>query len=171
MFSRIKLFLAVGSLFFISSIVTAQSQEKSGINLFKIERNKNANVVMYDIRLESDGKINAKNPIDSYWLLFAKDGRREEIGTFEKKAYGYKMESNRDGTYKLVLNAVKDNPVTVSVVNGVPKASTKINGEIAYLSKVYVFASNGFIPNVLYYTLTGTSAKNGKEITEKVENR
>jgi hypothetical protein len=54
-------------------------------NLFKIERNKNANIIVYDIRLNPDGSINKKNPIDAYWILYAKQGQREEITAFEKK--------------------------------------------------------------------------------------
>ena len=58
-------------------------------NLFVIERSKNANVVSYDAVLTDDGKIKEESPIDAYWLLYAyKNGEREELSAFDKKAYG-----------------------------------------------------------------------------------
>ena len=61
-------------------------------NLFVIERSKNANVVNYDAVLTDEGKINENKPIDAYWLLYAyKNGEREELSAFDKKAYGFKV--------------------------------------------------------------------------------
>jgi hypothetical protein len=136
-------------------------------NLFRIERNKNANIVVYDVLLSPDGNINKSKPMDVYWLMNAKDGRREEISAFEKKAYGYTITEN-DGYYVLVLKAVKERPIKVVTVKGEIKGETKIDNTKAYLSKVYVFASDDFIPKVKYITLTGTDVKTGKHVTEKI---
>jgi hypothetical protein len=65
------------------SSLFAQSVTK---NLFKIERNKNANVVMYDVILSNDGSIDKTHPMDAYWLMNAADGQRKEISAFEEKA-------------------------------------------------------------------------------------
>jgi hypothetical protein len=137
-------------------------------NIFKIERNKNANVVMYDAILKDDGAIDPKNPIDAYWLLFAKDGRREELGIFDKKAYGFSIKANGDGSFDLALKAVEDRPIRVLLVKGEPKGIIKINGIDCYLSKVYVQASG---LSVQYYVLTGTDIQNGAAVEEKVLNK
>lgn len=136
-------------------------------NIFKIERNKNANVVMYDVVLNDDGSF-AKNPIDAYWLLFAKDGSREELGMFDKKAYGFSIKANGDGSYNLTLKAVEDRPIRVLLVGGEPKGIIKINGVDCYLSKVYVQASG---LSVQYYTLTGVNIQSGAAAEEKVLNK
>jgi hypothetical protein len=137
-------------------------------NLFKIERNKNANVVMYDTRLDLNGDINKKNPVDAYWILYAKQGQREEITIFEKKAYGYTVTDNCDNSYSLILKTVKDKPMKIVLLNGKPKAEILINNEKAYLSSVYVSASNALVPKISYIILTGTKINNGEKVTEKI---
>lgn len=151
--------------FFYNMEVLAENK-----NLFKIERNKNANIVAYDIRLNPDGSINKKNPIDAYWILYAKQGQREEITAFEKKAYGFNATDNGDNSYNLVLKAVKNRPMKIVLVNGEYKAEILINNEKAYLSSVYVSASDALIPKVSYILLTGTNIHTGEKVTEKIIN-
>jgi hypothetical protein len=157
------LFLVLICLFLYNTETFAENK-----NLFKIERNKNANVVMYDIRLDSSGEIDKKNPIDAYWLLYAKQGQRQEIKSFEKRAYGYIVTKNSDNSYTLVLQSVKDRPIKIILANGTPKAEILINNEKAYLSSVYVQASDALIPKVHYLLLTGINPSIGKQITEKI---
>ncbi|MDR2399243.1 MAG: DUF4833 domain-containing protein [Endomicrobium sp.] len=155
--------LWVTCLFLLNSGVSAENKP-----LFRIERNKNANVVMYDARLDANGNIDKKNPIDAYWILFTKQGQRKEISAFEKKAYGYNATEKKDNSYNLVLKAVKDKPMTIVLVNGEPKAEILINNKEAYLSSVYVSASDALIPKVSYLILTGTDQKTGTKVTEKI---
>jgi hypothetical protein len=153
---------------FTPSFVSAQITTK---NLFKIERNKNTNVVMYDIRLNPDNNINKANPIDSYWIINTKQGQREEISTFEKKAYGYNIKYNATDDYDLTLKAVPDRIIKIVKINGKVKATIKINGKDAYLNSVYVFAINKLIPKVLYYIITGTDISTDIQVTEKIETK
>jgi hypothetical protein len=153
-------------MFCFCAVSFGQSKE----SLFKIERNKNANVVQYEVNIDSSGVIDKANPIDAYWIMHAKDGGREEITAFEKRAYGYKISDNEDGTFTLVLNSVKERKIKISEAGGSVKAEIDINGKQAYLSKVYVFAKeNGIIPKVQYYTLTGYDIQTGKEVSEKID--
>jgi phage-related protein len=158
--------LFFASLAFTALIVSAQITNNK--NLFKIERNKNANVVMYDVILASNGNIDKSDPIDSYWILYAKQGQRYKITVFEKNAYGFKIKYNNNGYYELILKAVPDRMIKVTLVNGTPKAEIKINNRKSYLSKVYVFANDNLIPKVLYYTLNGTDIETGATVTEKI---
>jgi hypothetical protein len=137
-------------------------------NLFKIERNKNANVIMYDVRLDATGSIDKKKPMDAYWILYAKQGQREEITAFEKKAYGFTTTENGNNSYNLVLKAVKNRPMRIVIVNGEPKAEILINNKKAYLSSVYVSASDAFIPKVSYLILAGTDINTGAKASEKI---
>ncbi|MDR0486144.1 MAG: DUF4833 domain-containing protein, partial [Elusimicrobiota bacterium] len=77
--NKIKMFLPF--LFIAAAIVLAQAESS---NLFRIERNKNANIVVYDAVLSADGTIDKKKPVDAYWILNAKDGKRYELGAFDK---------------------------------------------------------------------------------------
>lgn len=163
---KIKLFsLTFAFLFLLASFVFADS-----IPLFKIERSKNANIVQYDAIVDADGQINKKTPIDYYWLLYASDGKREEITTFQKKAYGFSIKYNDEGYFDMKMKAVEDRQLKVFLVNGKPEAEIIINGKNAFLSKIYIDSTDNFvgIPKVNYYILTGNDIETGEEIDEKV---
>ena len=162
----IKLCISTLAVLFVITSLYANTKP-----LFIIERSKNANIVRYDANIDSDGSINKKNPIDSYWLLHNTDGRREEIGTFEKKAYGYSAKYNEEGWFDMRMKAVEGRDIKVFILNGEPKAEMIINAKNAYLSKVYINSKDNFagIPKVIYYTLTGNDTETGEETVEKIE--
>ena len=142
------------------------------VNLFVIERSKNANVVNYDAVLTDDGNINEKNPIDAYWLLYAyKNGEREELSAFDKKAYGFKVDYNeKTKTFDFILKAVKDKPMELGLYGGVAKVIIKINNIDCFLDKVYIESKDGAfgIPKVSYYELFGTEVKDGGAQQQKI---
>lgn len=141
-------------------------------NLFVIERSKNANVVRYDATLTDDGKINKKEPIDAYWLLYAyKNGEREELSAFDKKAYGFKVKYNEEkGYFDFVLKAVKDKPMILNLYDNVPKVVIKINNVDCFLEKVYIESKDGAfgIPKVSYYELFGNEVQTGNTQQQKI---
>lgn len=138
------------------------------LNLFKIERSKNANIVAYDIRILPEGSVDRRNPIDVYWLMNAEHGQRHEVSSFEKRAYGYKASYNKEGYYNLILKALPNRQIQIVNIDNTYKAMIKINDEDAYLLTVYVSANNSFIPKVEYITLAGESLKTHNKITEKI---
>jgi len=75
--------------------------------LFIIERSKNANVVHYDARLTADGKLDPKQPVIAYWIMLAKEGRREELSWIEKKkAHGFHIKPDPSvNGYKMTVVA------------------------------------------------------------------
>lgn len=142
------------------------------VNLFIIERSKNANIVSYDAVLTDDGKIDKKKAIDAYWLLYAyKNGEREELSAFDKKAYGFKVKYNTEKqNFDFVLKAVKDKPMTLGLYDGVAKAVIKINNIDCFLNKVYIESKDGAfgIPKVSYYELFGSEVKTGNLQQQKI---
>ena len=141
-------------------------------NLFIIERSKNANVVRYDAVLNDDGKINEKTPIDAYWLLYAyKNGEREELSAFDKKAYGFKVKYNKEkNNFDFVLKAVKDKPMIFGLYDGIPKVVIKINDIDCFLEMVYIESTDGAfgIHKVKYYELFGSEVKTGISQKQKI---
>ncbi|MBO7611435.1 MAG: DUF4833 domain-containing protein [Elusimicrobia bacterium] len=141
-------------------------------NLFVIERSKNANVVSYDAVLNDDGTIKKENPVDSYWLLYAyKNGEREELSAFDKKAYGFKVKYNTERqNFDFVLKAAKDKPMIIDLYDGVAKAVIKINNVDCFLEKVYIGSVDGAfgIPNVSFYELFGSEVKTGESQQQKI---
>ena len=141
-------------------------------NLFTIERSKNANVVKYDAVLTDDGKINEEKPIDAYWLLYAyKNGEREELSAFDKKAYGFKVKYNKENNYfDFVLKAVSDKPMILNLYAGVAKVVIKINNVDCFLEKVYIESVDGTfgIPKVNFYELFGKEVSTGNAQQQKI---
>ena len=155
---------------FLFYIVSLYADKTS--NLFVIERSKNANIVKYDAVLINKGKINEKNPIDAYWLLYAKkNGEREELSSFDKKAYGFKTTYNREkDNFVFVLKAVKEKPMILSLYNNIPKVVIKINNIDCFLEKVYIESKDGAlgIPKVSYYELFGKEVSTGKAQQQEI---
>jgi len=165
-----RFFVVLAMTFLLSAPLFAQTAKE----LFRIERNTNANIVRYDVVLNDDGTINANRPIDSYWLLLAGNGQREEITAFQRRAYGFTIRQNDAGGYfSMFLTAVKDREIKVYVKDGEPKAEILINGAPAFLSSVYVDASSGMfgIPRVNFYILNGIDMETGGQVSEKIANR
>jgi len=150
--------------------LSAVSFAGSTVPLFKIQRNTNANEVRYDLRLDDQGNVNLRNPIDSYWLLLASNGAREEITSFQRRAYGFNFTQNAQGQMIMTLTAVRERPITVRKVGDTWKAEILINGKPAFLSSVFVESTSGFmgIPRVSYYILNGTDVVTGAEVSEKI---
>jgi hypothetical protein len=138
--------------------------------LFIIERSKNANIVHYDAQL-TDGKLDPKEPVIAYWVLLAKDGRREKLNWVEKKmAYGFtiKPDPSVDG-YKMTLVAAPSQSITVKKVQNAVRAEAVINGRPAVLEKMYINASDGLTgPNVRYIEVYGKDLQTGENCREKL---
>ncbi len=114
--------------------------------LFYIDRSLNANVVRYDVRLNSNGTLDQKEPVIVYWLLNAEDGRREDLSYIERtRAYGIKVKPNGiKGEYLLTIVSFKDRSIRVFMNDGVARAETNINGNLAFLERVFIQAAGAF---------------------------
>ena len=150
--------------------VPAAAQMKTS-PLFIIERSKNANVVHYDAQLTADGKLDPKEPVIAYWVLLAKDGRREELSWIEKKkAYGFTIKPDPSvNGYKMTLVAAPKRQITVRQERDAVRAEVVINGRPAVFEKMYINASDGLTgPKVQYIELYGKDLQTGEKRREKM---
>lgn len=138
-------------------------------SLFWIERSKNANIVQYDANLTASGACNTQDPIAAYWVMHAEDGRREALTRLERElAYGFTTRSDDSGKVVwVVLVAHRARPLRVICENGTARAEIQISGRRAYLTKLYVQATNGLMPRVEYVDMFGTDAKTGAPLRER----
>ena len=141
------------------------------LTLFIIERNLNANVVHYDARLTADGKLDPKEPVIAYWVMLAKDGKRQKLNWIEKKkAYGFtiKPDSSVNG-YKMTLVAAPERQITVKKEKDAVRAEAVIGGKPAVLEKMYINATEGVTgPKVHYIEVYGKDLQTGEERREKM---
>ena len=152
----------------ISALAT-DAQALPAENLFMIARNKNANVVRYDIRRNADGELNLDRPVDSYWLLLAQGGRREDLTWMERElAYGHSTSRVGRAGFALQLQAFKQREIQVVLVGKTYRAYVTIAGRKAILNRIFVHADeSGLMPKVRYVELQGI-AEDGAHLIERI---
>ena len=149
------------------------SQAARGVcseHLFVIARSKNANVVVYDVKVDASGRL-AAEPVSAYWLLDGDPARREELTTFElNRAYGFTIGPGEEpDTFTLAFKARKGSRATVRMRDGCPVALVKIHGHLAILKRIYVKSKEGgLMPKVESIELFGEDATTGKPLHEKI---
>lgn len=157
----------------LPSLAFAAADGLRAHRLFHIERNKNANIVVYDAMVQADGNLprKKKKAVEVYWLRLAEGGERKKLKRIEKKfAYGFKVKDRAGNRLTLKMKADIGRLVTVDVVDGVYRAFIDIAGRPAIMKKVYIFAEeNGVIPEVKYIELFGRDLETGEEAYEKLE--
>lgn len=152
-------------------VVAAQASdpEPEPQRLFHIERNKNANIVVYDARVLPDSSLTEKDPIIVYWLKLAEDGERKNLKRVEKKkAYGFKVKSREENRVVLDLVADVGRDLVVDFHEGAYRAFMEIDGRQALLEKIFIFAEEGgLLPSVKYLELFGEDLETGEAAYEK----
>jgi hypothetical protein len=150
---------------------SSETTDKSGSarRLFYIERNKNANIVIYEAQVESDGSLRSEDPVIAYWLMNEEDGHRQDLNRFERKrAYGFDSELLAKDSVLLELKADIKRDVVVSRVGDNFKAVTIIEGKKASLDRIYIMADeSGFRPDVQYLELFGKDLYTEEDLYEK----
>jgi Domain of unknown function (DUF4833) len=137
--------------------------------LFRVVRNTNANVVVYEAHVEG-GRLDVREPVRASWLMLAEDGRREELSLFER-ALAYGVEVHGEGAPGGAVVALRARPeleIQVSVGDGCPVARTRIAGREATLRALLVEASGGPLPQVRWVDLVGVDRESGREVRERL---
>lgn len=155
-------------------IIGSISLSAQSIRLFHIERNKNDNIVCYDLNLK-DNKIDKANPINIYWDNPKNtSGKKPELSSLERKmAYGITVNSVSDNSVIFIMKAYKDRPITV-IYNSETKTavpSIVINNKKAKLDKLYIFASAPLYTSVVYVELFGQVLNTGEILKERINNK
>jgi len=139
-------------------------------HLFKIERNKNANIVQYDVQMKAAGKLDPKEPVVAYWVRLAKEGQKEDLKWIEKSfAYGFKAKYDAKTNTAIMDMAAKiKRKIKVLEVKGEYRAETTIDGQSAFLDKIFINATGkGMSTKVTYMELFGKDVKTGEDRYEK----
>jgi hypothetical protein len=140
--------------------------------LFYIQRNHNANTIVYDARFDENGKLNEKEPIDVYWIRYEEQGQRMELRNIEKwYAYGVDCKKPEGKTFFIVeLAADKKRTFYLHQTEKFKAViTTLISGKISVLKKMYIFADNsGVWPTVKYIELFGKDLNTGVKTYQKI---
>jgi hypothetical protein len=152
---------------------TAYAQDKPlNYNLFKIDRSKDKNVVLYDINLTETGQLNSEKPITYYWIKNEKKGNLEALTWIQKKyAYGlnYLAITDEFATFKFVSY----DKLTFTLKKSSDKkyhVFTKFDDKLVKVNHVFVQIDGGtfWIPNVTEVKIFATEVKTGKEVIKTI---
>jgi hypothetical protein len=138
--------------------------------LFYIQRNKNANTIVYEARFDAQGQLAMKNPVDVNWIRHTEGGKREPISLLETNlAYGVKHRSTDAGVAKMAFVASARHPFRVEVgANGQAEARMMINGRYARLHHVEIHADESALwPKIQYVDIHGIDLLTGLSIEER----
>ena len=139
--------------------------------MFYVQRDPNANTVVYELNRAGEGALNEKEPIHPFWIRYADGGHHKELSAIQRKfAYGLNTKKLGEDHYelkfvcydKLALYLRKGGDGNYSVY-------TSINRKEAVLDRVFARIEGGtfWLPNVLYVELKGRDANTGEIITER----
>jgi hypothetical protein len=125
--------------------------------LFIVERNQNANVVVYRANRNADGSLNAQQPVIVEWIMFedSSDGRvREPLTTMERKlAFGFNLKPLGGGHFTMIVHAIPSKPLRLFLdPNGFLRAGVQMDSGAAILQRIFIHVKNSTvakIPSVL----------------------
>lgn len=140
--------------------------------LFHIERSKNANIVQYDAQVGSDGRLHPRMPVVAYWIRLAEEGQVKPLSWFQKTFYyGFDVSLGPGrATAEMDVNAASGPPITIQRDGEDYRALALIDGEPAWLDRIYVHSSQkGNSKSVDYVEFFGTSVADGSERHERVD--
>ena len=139
--------------------------------LFRIERNKNANIVQYDAQVGANGTLHAEEPVAVYWVRLAEQGQVRKLSWSQRKfAYGFKVKLDKNdnvATMDMALNIGRT--IVIKQEDEDYRAVIQINGVETYLEKIFIHASGkGISTRLNYIELHGNAVNNGDEQFERI---
>lgn len=138
--------------------------------LFYIQRNKNANTIVYEARLDDRGRLEAEDPVKVTWIRYEEGGKREGISLLEATvAYGVKHRGSERGVASMDFVASDRYPFKVTVGDkGQAEARMRIDGHDARLHHVEINAEEGtFWPRIKHVDIHGTDLRTGAPVVER----
>ena len=141
-------------------------------SLFKIERSKDNNQILYDVNLDKSGHINRKNPINIYWIRNTEGGKIKPLTWIQQKfAYGlHFINVNKEyANFKFVsynkmmftLKRIKNNQFEVY---------TKHNNKLLKINRIFIQINGGsfWVPNITAVEIYARNMKTGKNVIETI---
>ena len=148
----------------------ADGSEKDKNYLFKIERSRDADVVIYEANLMEDGSLNQKNPIIIYWKKFTINGKTEPLTKVQNSlSYGLKFLEVTSSETEFQLMAFEQSMTLRKNAKGDYKVYARIGNQEMEVERIYVWFSNKsyWFPKVGRVELY-TKTANTPEILAKV---
>ena len=141
--------------------------------MFYLQRTPNLNTVIYGLRYNSNGQINAENPIQAYWIRYTEPGHpKKDLNYIQNKfAYGVKTKQIKPDEWETRLVSYdKIKLLLKKGNNGKYNVFIDIHNKEVIFEKSYIKIDGGtfWSPNVLYIELFGRDQITNKRVSMKV---
>lgn len=141
--------------------------------LFFLQRDPDANTVVYELNFNSDGTLQQNDPIKGSWIRYNEGQQFKELTAIEKKfAYGVKSKPIGEDEYEIRLVAYKKMPMYLkkSETDNKYHIYIKDEGKDLLLKRVFVRVNGGsfWFPKVQYIDLITTNSTTGIEILKRI---
>lgn len=141
--------------------------------LFYIQKSFNQNTVVYCMKHNENGQIDATDPVNVFWRRYQEDGRKRELTQIEKTfGYGVKAKplKNKPNTYIFSIVAIKNKQFIVTQTEDLkPHVITTIDNKTAIIKRVFIKAEHiKLLPKVFYVEVFGVDIKTKKPVYERI---
>ncbi|WP_316810229.1 DUF4833 domain-containing protein [Pedobacter heparinus] len=170
----ITMLLLLNQLLYAQQIEARQLPTPKGNNLlFFLQRNPDANTVVYELNYEHDGTLSPKNPIKGSWIRYEEAQQFKALTHMEKKfAYGVQSKAIGEDEYEIRLVAYKKMPMYLrkSETDQKYHIYIKDEGKNLLLKRVFVRVKGGsfWFPKVQYIDLITINSATGIEILKRI---
>ncbi|MGI4822056.1 MAG: DUF4833 domain-containing protein [Janthinobacterium lividum] len=141
--------------------------------LFFLQRDPNTNTVIYQLNVNSAGKLDEDEPVRVFWIRYAEQGQREGLSFIQRKfAYGLSAKKVATDKYELKFAAYNKVPFYLmrSGTDNAFHVYTVVANKQILLNRVYLRIEGGtfWVPNVKYIEFKGVNSATREPIIERV---
>jgi hypothetical protein len=141
-------------------------------NLFKIDRSRDPDIVLYDVKLDSLGKLDTSSPISVYWKKFTREGLFEPLTGIQKKfGYGIKFQniSEQAADFKFVSSLDRIFELRKTGYDHY-RVYTYSGGRKIVVQKLFIhFEDDSFwFPEISKIDLVGFDTEKGSVVSESI---
>jgi phosphatidylglycerophosphate synthase len=141
--------------------------------LFFLQRDPNTNTVIYQLNVNSAGKLDEDEPVRVFWIRYAEQGQREGLSFIQRKfAYGLSAKKVATDRYELKFAAYNKVPFYLmrSGTDNAFHVYTVVANKQILLNRVYLRIEGGtfWVPNVKYIEFKGVNSATREPIIERV---
>jgi len=141
--------------------------------LFYLQRDPNTNTIIYQLNVNSAGKVDEDEPINVFWLRYDEQGQRKDLNYIQRK-FAYGLSAEKVGPEKYVLKFAAYNKVPFYLMrSNLDRAFhvfTVINNRQIALTRVYLRIEGGtfWVPNVRYIEFKGWDATTHAAVVTRI---
>lgn len=138
--------------------------------IFYVQRSVNSNTIVYTARLDGEGRLDPRQPVEAFWRRFNDAGEKKELSGLERNvAFGVKARAAPEdpGAFLVRVVSYPRRPALLRVVDGRPRLEAKVAGVPSRLDHAYLEVDeSGRVPSVTRVDLYGYSLATGDLVKE-----